>query len=151
MAFFHTSIPTPADTSRFQTLGYVRVGTVTMDIYWRRAERQVLFQRGDFWFLQPDNNIRKSLAALMDLLERDVALARLSIFEHGRFRPADAVIVRGFFECDWSDFASDLMVINATILPRQHIAILDEVLLAPLPLDDILRTPPHIRRELFRI
>jgi hypothetical protein len=151
MTFFHTSIPTPADVSQFQRLGHVQLGSVIIDVYWRRGERQVLFQLGDYWFLQPDNNIRKSLAVLMDLLERDVALVRLSILERGRFRLADPEIVRGFLDCDWSDFALDYMVINATILPRQRIAIPDEVLLAPLPLDDMFRTPPRIRRELFRI
>ena len=149
MSFFSTSIPTPVDPNHFQPLGQVRLGYDDIDIYWRRAESQVLFKRGDTWFLQPNDNIRNSLAALMACMERDIVSVLLALFENGRFYATDTNTKDGFLDCEWSDFAHDFMILRANVQHRNN-APLDDSGTHQVPvLDDMLKTPPRIRRIPF--
>jgi hypothetical protein len=149
MSFFSTSIPTPVDPNHFQPLGYVRLGYDDIDIYWRRTESQVLFNRGDTWFLQPNDNIRKSLATLMGCLERDIVTILLALFENRRFYATDAGTQEGFLDCEWSDFAHDFMILRANVQHRNNAPLHESGVRKPPVLDDILKSPPHIRRLPF--
>ena len=149
MAFFSINIPAPADPLHLQTLGYLQFNYDMIDVYWRRSERQVLFKRGVSWFIQPGDNIRKSIATLAECMERDLITVRLSIYERGRFEPADRIMKEGFLNCEWSDFASDFMIMSACVQHRSIAPGPENIELAIPELNDLLKTPPHIRRLPF--
>lgn len=143
------SIPAPADPSQFQSLGFLYLNYQVVHTYWRRVERQVLFKRGNFWFLQADGSIRKSLSLLMDCLERDIVTVALSLFERGQFVEADPDMKNGFLNCEWSDFASDYMIINVYIQHRTNAPHPETIVIRTPTIDDILITPPRIHRLPF--
>lgn len=149
MPFFSTSIPQPADPTRFQQFGHLRLGNDRIDIYWRRAERQIVFHKGNRWFLQPDEHIRKSIATLMPCMERDLVTVRLQLFEHDRFHNTDTEMKNGFLDCEWSDFASDYMILSAYVQHRDSAPAPDEMIISLPVLDDEIRTPPRVRRLPF--
>ena len=91
--------------------------------FWDSEERRVYFQWHNQWFLQNDGPILPSIATLLgyDLtfpnanLERHLRIAGLRVFEglpavsawSGGFLDTDLEVA--VHECDWSDYANDLM------------------------------------------
>jgi hypothetical protein len=85
----------------------------------------------------------------MDCLERDIVTVALSLFERGQFVEADPEMKNGFLNCEWSDFASDYMIINVYIQHRTNAPHPETIVIRTPTIDDILMTPPRIRRLPF--
>lgn len=148
MTFYSVSIPAPV--GRLQQLA--QISTLCSGVicaFWRRKEKQVLFETAEGeWIIQPNGNIRRSLAVLLECSEQNILADNLVVFEGTNSSPADDAMERGFLQCDWSDFASDIMAIQVDINSQ----ILRTPPLRPMSentLDGVLRTPPRILRRRF--
>jgi len=116
MYFYTVPIPEPKNPGQFLAcvksnhFGIIRV-------FWNRPEYQVLFyiQNTQKWLLQFNMNIRKSLATVLDCLERDIQFTDLRVREgYGNYEANDDTR-DGFLECEWSDFAMDFMAVDVRI------------------------------------
>jgi hypothetical protein len=101
----------------------------TLCAFWDSEQRRVYFLWRNQWYLQEDGPILSSLAAVLryDLsfpnanLERHLRIANLRVFEglpaisswSGGF--LDSNLEVAVHECNWSDYASDLMGFQGVI------------------------------------
>jgi hypothetical protein len=78
---------------------------------------QVVIQHGNDWYIQPNARIEESLSALICCNAHDLHANGLFLFDrdyrHGK--AADEDMEKGLLECEWSDYAHDKMVFQATI------------------------------------
>jgi len=119
--FYSIRIPEPKFKRNYLGLvssthhGFIRM-------YWEKDEKQVLFCLQDVgvWVLQPNANIRKSLATLLDCLERDIRVNDLWIQEGTQRERASPNLETGFLNCDWSDFALDFLSVDCNVEHPQY-------------------------------
>jgi len=93
-------------------------------VRWDPSQRAVLFDYNGRTMSRPDGNIYQSLAQIVygHDIASDVTLSNVRVFE-GRpsiqsFRDgnaADSGLLSALPDCDWSDYALDLMAFQATM------------------------------------
>jgi len=112
-ALYNIPIPTPEyNGARLQKLATVTLTDVKKyEFFWRTETRQVVIHHpDDRWSIQPDNSITVSLANLMDCIPQNIILKNFYIQEiPDKPHAADAEATIEFYDCDWSDYASDLI------------------------------------------
>jgi hypothetical protein len=95
-----------------------------LNVRWEPSQRTVFFDYNGRTLTKPDGNIYQSLAQVVygHDIASDVALSNVRVFE-GRpsiqsFRDgnaADSGLLSALPDCDWSDYALDLMAFQATM------------------------------------
>jgi hypothetical protein len=142
-AFYSVSIPKPS-SSQFRQDCLQQVAQITtpngvVDVLWRHTPcgtiRQVVLSYQNYWFIQPDGNIARSIAAIFGWNPRPgVDVSNLFVFQpsvakgecayrHGK--AGDNELLDNLTKCDWSDYALDRMVFQADMKPRidyEHLA-----------------------------
>jgi len=78
---------------------------------------QVVIQHGDNWYIQPNARISESLSTLIGCQTYDLHAGGLFLFDrdYRNGKAADEAMEQGLLECEWSDYAHDKMVFQATI------------------------------------
>jgi len=117
MVFYTIPIPEPKICGQY--LAVVRSNHVgRVDVFWNRIEAQTLFHvhQHQKWFIQPNTNIRTSLAAILDCLERDIQFTTLDVQEGDNDYEANDDTRSGFLDCEWSDFANDYMSVDVCVI-----------------------------------
>jgi len=112
------NIPIPAPAGILQQLAQVRMNDVKIyEFFWRPETRQVVFRHPDnTWYIQPDGSITASLATILNCIPQNIILKNFCIFERpGESHLADAESTVEFYDCDWSDYASDFMSLQFDI------------------------------------
>ena len=115
-SFYSIRIPTPLTDA--QQIAQIIVGDDLIYTYWLRETRQVLVHvyNTDTWYIQPDAKIVKSLATILECDENNIETDDLFLFEkQGHGKPATAQEAWDFYECEWSDYASDKIGIQFTV------------------------------------
>ena len=117
-------------------------------VRWEATQRTVLFDYNGRTMSKPDGNIYQSLAQIVygHDIASDVVLSNVRVFE-GRpsiqsFRDgnaADSGLLSALPDCDWSDYALDLMAFQATM----------GIAGAPFPVDAGPLTPERSPRDRF--
>jgi hypothetical protein len=94
-----------------------------LELYWWNEFRTVVIHKSsnNHWYQQRDGNIHDTLRALMCFYPSEPGTLRTSHMlyttpnDNCDFKEFDADMTAGFFECDWSDFACDGMVIHGNL------------------------------------
>ena len=94
-----------------------------LELYWWNEFRTVVIHNtnNNHWYQQPDGNIHDTLHALMYFYPDEPGTLRTSRMTYATpinycdFKDFDADMNAGFFDCDWSDFACDGMVIHGDL------------------------------------
>lgn len=114
-----------------------------LNVRWEPSQRTVLFDYNGRTMSKPDGNIYQSLAQIVygHDYARDVFLSNVRVYEGmpsiQSFRDgnaADAGLLSALPDCDWSDYALDLMAFQATMG-------------APLPVERRVVTPERSSRN----
>lgn len=108
----------------YNNLAQIATPSGLLNVRWEPAQRQILFDYNGRTTTRPDGNIYQSLAQIVygHDLASDVVLSNVRVFE-GRpsiqsFRDgaaADSGLLSALPDCDWSDYALDLMAFQATM------------------------------------
>jgi len=130
MPFYSIEIPTPNISAlTFNRLAQIRTSTEYIEVFWWPEKRKVVFCINGLWYIQPDGNIRKSVASLLGWEERTVSFQELFIFEGASYQhgyAASANDERHFLECDWSDYAVDYLAFQVNIQQARRGSIVHE-------------------------
>lgn len=111
-SFYSISIPVPSTTD-LEQLAQILSPAGIISAWWRRAERQVILNLNDKWYLQPDWLITDSLGNLLGVPDYQVVCRGLFFFEtRGHGKSVDNDTAMAFYNCDWSDYASDRIAIQ---------------------------------------
>ncbi len=94
-----------------------------LELYWWNEFRTVVIHKSsnNHWYQQRDGNIHDTLRALMCFYPDEPGTLRTSHMlytmpnDNCDFKEFDADMTAGFFDCEWSDFACDGMVIHGDL------------------------------------
>lgn len=118
---YSNPVEVPAsDTFRngsLQQLAQISTSQGTLVICWKPLSHEVLINDIDnHWHIQNNAIIRDSLAAIMNCDPFDIGIRGLELSESiGNWEKADEKMTRDFLDCEWSDYACDLLVISCCI------------------------------------
>lgn len=119
MNHFTHRIPSPAIEELQRLATIITPDDSILHVYWMRSTRQAVCKYRHEWYIQSDQNILQGIGQVIkynkntDLLH----VKDLFIFEFpGHGYAADNGLVRDFAKCDWSDYASDKIVFECTIV-----------------------------------
>lgn len=127
MPFYSIEIPTPnIPSTHLNALAQIRTPTEYIEVFWWPEKRKPIFCINGQWYIQPDGNIRGSIAVLLGSEERAVQFQDLFLFEGAKYVHGYAASQndeRSFVECDWSDYAVDCMAfqVNVSRARRQSV------------------------------
>ena len=110
-------------TFEFKPLAILSSPGGNLVMYWWADQRAVIVNKSmndSWWLLSGDETIHNSLWTLCCILpgECDDLKARDMKYSEGlteELRPFDDEMLRQFFDCEWTDFACDGLVIHGTI------------------------------------
>ena len=118
-------IPNPSHDSMldFKHLAILSSPGGNLRIFWWASLRTVIAYKSmneSWWLVSNDETIRDSLWTLCCIqpYECDDLKARDMKYSEGRLdepRPFDDEMLRQFFDCEWTDFACDGLVVHGTI------------------------------------
>lgn len=111
-SFYSISIPEPSEVD-LEQLAQILSPAGTICAWWRRANRQVILELNDKWYIQPDGLVTESLGHLLGVPDYQIVCRGLFFFEtpgHGKAVDNDTALA--FYNCDWSDYASDRISIQ---------------------------------------
>jgi hypothetical protein len=115
--FYSIRIPTPELPGLQQLAQFISpIGLI--EAYWMRAERQVVIRTiaDDSWFVQPNGKVIESLSSIIGISSSYIVMRDLFLFEEkGHGKLADNQTQDYFYDCEWSDYASDFIAIQAVI------------------------------------
>jgi hypothetical protein len=94
-----------------------------LEMYWWNEFRTVIVHKSsnNHWYQQADGNIHDTLRALMCFYPDEPGTLRTSNMlyttpnDNCDFVEFDEAMRTGFFDCEWSDFACDGMVIHGSL------------------------------------
>jgi hypothetical protein len=127
MPFYSIEIPTPnIPSTHLNSLAQIRTPSEYIEVFWWPEKRKPVFCINGQWYIQADGNIRSSIATLLGWSERSVDFRDLFLFERASYSHGYAASPndeRNFLECEWSDYAVDLMAfqVNVTCARRQSV------------------------------
>ena len=111
-------IPSPEQPGDLEQLAQISTpdGVVEVFSFCYREKRRFVFQLGDDWYTAEDCNIVDCIGEIVAVKSSKINLmGDVYFYERcGKWGTADE-ITRGFYECDWTDYASDGMVFQATV------------------------------------
>jgi hypothetical protein len=111
-SFYSISIPEPSYTDMEQ-LAQILSPAGVISAWWRRAQRQVVLELNDKWYIQPDGLVTESLGNLLGVPDYQIVCRGLFFFETpGHGKAVDNETALAFYNCDWSDYASDRISIQ---------------------------------------
>jgi hypothetical protein len=120
MTTYTIPIPEPRIPGNLKQLAQITVpGGGIIQTFWMRETRQVVIEYAGRWFIQSDQNILSGVAQIIgytkpvDLL----VMTNLVVFEivGDEGYKADKELQDNFRDCDWSDYATDLMAFQCNI------------------------------------
>ena len=111
-SFYSISIPEPSYAD-LEQLAQILSPAGIICAWWRRAERQVVLELNDKWYIQPNGLVTESLGNLLGVPDYQIVCRGLFFFETpGHGKAVDNETALGFYNCDWSDYASDRISIQ---------------------------------------
>ena len=112
------SIPIPEPVMKdCQQLAQLSTPEGIFDISWMPKTEQIVIRHGNDWYIQPNGRIDESLSTLICCSTYDLHAGGLFLFDrdYRNGKAADDSMERGLLDCEWSDYAHDKMVFQATI------------------------------------
>jgi hypothetical protein len=114
-SFYSINVPSTTDIRQVATM-LVSGHEAPLNVFWAARNRQVIICWRDACIVQPDALITESLAAVLSCMPSQIRAEELFLFEipkHGkRMSDEDA---DAFYDCEWSDYASDRMIIQCNL------------------------------------
>ena len=120
MAVFNTfySIPIPAPVaSGLNQLAQISTPEGVFEVLWMSKTHQVVVRHNTEWYIQPNGRIDESLSFLIGCNPMNISARKLILFDRDYPNGTDApdYMEQKLLECEWSDYAYDKMVFQATM------------------------------------
>jgi hypothetical protein len=114
--FYSIPIPQPS-LEELQQLAQLSTPEGIFAVSWMPKTEQVVIQHGKDWYIQPNARIDEALSTLIGCSTYDLHAGGLFLFDrdYRNGKVADESMEQGLLECEWSDYAHDKMVFQATI------------------------------------
>lgn len=106
----------PPSFNELVEIGVIRCGPTSLRIYWKQDGRRVILCRGSEVFEQPDMFIRTSLSPFFpgaDVGALEVQCAQ--IYDPDGSPGKGMNHPNELLDCEWSDFACDRLLVQATV------------------------------------
>ena len=136
---YSISIPEPKILE--QKLARIHVGEQgVIEVFWRYNTQQAIFHitneaslvdpeleaETQYWFVQTDGNIMKSLSKFLPHRYYQLLAEEIFVFEDQTLsaengKLADKKLESDIYNCDWSDFACDKLVLYMTLIANTEI------------------------------
>ena len=127
-SFYSTPIPEPISASVDQ-LAQIHLANTDeiISVYWYSETRQIVLNREDDWYIQPNGSVLRSLAALLHCEPHHLVAESLFFFETpGHGVAVDRQLSLALYNCEWSDYACDkisiqfALTIDASLTSAAH-------------------------------
>lgn len=140
--------PSIMDATEVKPLAFFSSPAGRLEMYWWSEFRTIVIHKSinNHWYQQRDGNVHDTLRSLMCFYDGEPGTLRASRLtyttplDYSDFKDFDAEMNANFFDCDWSDFACDGMVIHGDL----HIEYPTPFLPASEPADS---EPPTVRHR----
>jgi hypothetical protein len=134
---YSVSIPEPKILE--QKLARIHIGEQgVIEVFWRYNTQQAIFHvtneaslvdpeleaETQYWFMQSDDNIMKSLSKFLPHRYYQLLAEEMVVYEDQTLAigaPADKELENDIYNCDWSDFACDKLVLHMTLIVNTEI------------------------------
>jgi len=115
--------PSIMDATEVKPLAFFSSPVGRLELYWWNEFRTVVIHKSNnsHWYQQRDGNIHDTLRSLMCFYPNEPGtlyttyLRYTTPIDYCDFKEFDADMHAGFFDCEWSDFACDGMVIHGSL------------------------------------
>jgi len=116
-SFYSTPIPQPISATVDQLAQIHLTNTdEIISVYWYADTRQIVLNREDDWYIQPNGSVLRSLAALLHCEPHHLVAESLFFFETpGHGVAVDRQLSLAFYNCEWSDYACDKIAIQFSL------------------------------------
>ena len=114
---YSVRIPAP-DVATLEQLAQFDTPDGLLQAFWVRDTRQVVLEFGDKWYIQGDGYILDSVAEILCIKESVINVHNLkagNLFDPSTFDEADPEMARQIYNCMWSDFTCDYMIMQADL------------------------------------
>ena len=133
------SVPIPEPKILEQKLARIHIGGQGLiEVFWRYTTQQAILHitsesslvdpeleaETQYWFVQTDGNIMKSLSKFLPYGYYQLLAEEISVFEDqtlSKSTAADTTLEFDIYNCDWSDFACDKLVLDMRITGNTEI------------------------------
>lgn len=122
MAFtYSVSIPKPSfeDDNLEQLAQFSVHNDGVICAFWNRSTKQVILNYDDEWFIQDDGYIVDALGEILGVKGSVIQAENLSMWNvHDpgmSFEAFDNILTNRFYECKWSDYTCDYLVLQGDI------------------------------------
>ncbi len=87
-------------------------------VFWIRDTHQVVLEFDDEWYIQSDGYITDSVAEILGVKASVIDVENLCVgnkFDMSTFDFADPEMARQIYNCTWSDYTCDYMILQADL------------------------------------
>lgn len=114
---YSVRIPKP-DVAALEQLAQLDTQDGLLEVFWIRGTRQVVLVFGDEWYIQNDGYILDSVSEILGIKESVITVSNLKAgnrYDPSTFSYADAEMARQIYNCMWSDYTCDHMILQADL------------------------------------
>ena len=111
------SIPVP-DNEGIEQLAQISTPDGLICVYWVRDTKQAVFEYGDKWYIQDDTYIIDAVSEILGINDSAITVKNLivgNMHDPTSFNYADDVMSDAIYNCKWSDYTCDYMIMQADV------------------------------------
>ena len=117
LPIYSVRIPKP-DVAALEQLAQFDTPDGLLQVFWIENTRQVVLEFSDEWYIQNDGYITDSVAEVLAVKESVINVKNLKAgnrYDPSTFSYADPEMERQIYNCMWSDYTCDHMIIQADL------------------------------------
>jgi hypothetical protein len=110
-------IPMP-DVVAIEQLAQFSTPNGLICVYWVRDTKQAVFEHKDNWYIQNDSYIIDALSEILGIKESNITVDNLltgNMHDASSFCYADTAMSNGIYQCKWSDYTCDYLIMQADV------------------------------------
>lgn len=122
MAFtYSVSIPMPSfeDDTLKQMAQFNIHNNGVISVFWNRDTKQIILNKNDEWWIQDDGYIVDALGEILGVKGSIIQAGNMSMWNihdrDGSFEAFDNIMTNHFYDCKWSDYSCDYLVLQGDI------------------------------------
>lgn len=89
-----------------------------LNVYWNRSSNQAILHFGENWYIQNDRYILDSISEIVGVKESVIYVRNIyagNMYDLSTFKLMDAEMARAFYNCKWSDYTCDYIILKADL------------------------------------
>lgn len=114
---YSVRIPQP-DVAALEQLAQFDTPDGLLEVFWIPGTRQVVLEFCDEWYIQNDGYILDSVSEILGIKESVIHVDNLKAgnrYDPSTFSYADPEMARQIYNCMWSDYTCDHMILQADL------------------------------------